>query len=129
MYNGRPSALSLTGAVGFLDEHTKVPASVNTTTLAYTGNDGPIMSKEPPMRGAIIPLLSVGQVKNSTHSTEIARTYMRESAVAAPQAVPRTDDTYEQFGSITDEIGGLRLPFVANISGVHLGMVLYKGNK
>jgi hypothetical protein len=48
---------------------------------------------------------------------------MRESAVAAPQAVPRTDDTYEQLGSITDEIGGLRLPFVANISGVHLGMV------
>ena len=45
---------------------------------------------------------------------------MRESAVAAPQAVPRTDNTYEQLGSITDDIGDLCLPFVANISGVQL---------
>jgi hypothetical protein len=51
---------------------------------------------------------------------------MRESAVAAPQAVPRTDDTYEQLSSITDEIGDLRLPFVANISGVQLCMVWRK---
>lgn len=60
------------------------------------------------MRGAIIPPLSVDEVKIVTHGIEIAGTYMRESAVAAPQAVPRTDDTYEQLGSITDEIGDLR---------------------
>jgi len=76
---------------------TQIPDSVNITVLAYTGYDGSIMIKVPPIMGAIMPPLSIVEVKKPTHSIKIAVTYMRESAVAAPQAVPRTGgrSTYE----------------------------------
>jgi hypothetical protein len=75
---------------------TQIPDSVNITVLAYTGNDGSIIIKVPPIMGAIMPPLSVDEVKKPAHNIKIVGTYMRESAVAAPQAVPRTDgSTYE----------------------------------
>lgn len=46
------------------------------------------------------------------------RTYMRERADAIPQAVPRTDETVKKHSAPKYEQG---LPFVENISGVHLG--------
>jgi hypothetical protein len=49
--------------LGSLINNTQNPDSVNTTILAYTGNDGSIMIKAPPMMGAIIPPLSVDKVK------------------------------------------------------------------
>ncbi len=66
--------------------------------LAYTGNDGSIMSKAPPTMGAIIPPLSVNKCqKKSTRRTSRKGTHTRESAEAAPQAVPRTDEGMYEF--------------------------------
>jgi len=79
MMAARP--LLLVPALGVsLSSSTQQPDSVNTTMLAYTGKDESIINNAPPAIGAIIPPI-------------------RESAEAAPQAVPRT--------------------LVANISGVH----------
>jgi hypothetical protein len=55
--------LSSLRPLGSLINNTQNPDSVNTTILAYTGNDGSIMIKAPPMMGAIIPPLSVDKVK------------------------------------------------------------------
>jgi hypothetical protein len=67
--------------------------------LAYTGNDGSIMSNAPPRMGAIIPPLftSINFFLHGGH--EEGRTYTRETAEAVPQAVPRTDKG-SQVGSI-----------------------------
>jgi hypothetical protein len=52
---------------------TQIPDSVNTTELAYTGNEGSIMSKAPPIMGAIMPPLSVWQGQNLTHAHRDSR--------------------------------------------------------
>jgi hypothetical protein len=58
--------------------------------LAYTGKDGSIINNAPPAIGAIIPPLR----HHSECMTKQSRggTYIRESAEAAPQAVPRTGE-------------------------------------
>ncbi len=126
MYNGRPSALILTDAVGFLDEQYEGPRQRKYHNTHVHRERWVDHEQGASNEGCNHPPSVSWPGQNSTHSTEIARTYMRESALAAPQAVPRTDDTCKQLGSITDEIGDLRLPFVANISGVHLGMAQRK---
>ena len=126
MYNASPSALNLTGAVGILDEQYEGPRQCEYHNTRVHRERRVDHEQGASHEGRNHPPSVSWQGQNSTHDTEIAGTYIRESAVAAPQAVPRTDDTYEQLGSITDDTGGLRLPFVANISGVQLGIVRRK---
>ena len=74
--------------------------------LAYTGNDGSIMSKAPPTMGAIIPPLSVDKRQKTIHKEDIEKgTHTRESAEAVPQAVPRTDKGMYEFISRLYTIG------------------------
>ena len=126
MDNGSSSALSFTGAVGLFDEQYE-GSRQREYHNTRVHRERRVNHEQGASREGCNHSPSVSwQRQNSIHGIRIAGTYMRESAVAAPQAVPRTDDTYEQLGSITDEIGNLRLPFVANISGVQLGMVQRK---
>ena len=60
---GRLRPLSSPEPLGSSIKITQIPESVNITLLAYTGYDGSIMIKVPPIMGAIMPPLSVDDVK------------------------------------------------------------------
>ena len=111
MYNGRPSALSLTGTVGFLDEQYEGSRQREYNDTRVHRERWVDHEQGASHERCNHPPSVSWPGQNSTHSTEITRTYMRESAVAAPQAVPRTDDAYEQLSSITDEIGWFTITF------------------
>ena len=50
-----------------MSSNTQKPDSVNTTMLAYTGNDESIINNAPPAIGAIIPPLTI------THEYNVIR--------------------------------------------------------
>jgi hypothetical protein len=71
MAAGRRSLSSLAPVLTSLINSTQIPDNKNTAMLAYTGNDGSIMSKAPPTMGAIIPPLSVDKRQKKIHTEDI----------------------------------------------------------